>query len=61
MQNEANAQFSVNLAPGIDTYKNTIDTGGVFSNNLSSFVTYGRSSQKGKKLRPSTFRYIHNI
>ena len=51
MQNVANAQFSVNLALGIDTYKNTIDSGGVFPNNLSSFVTYGRSSQKSKKSR----------
>ena len=50
MQNAENAQFSVNFALGIDTYKNTIDSGGVFSNNLSSFVTYGRSSQKGKKI-----------
>ena len=55
MQNVANAQFSVNLALGIDTYENTIDYGGVFSNNLSSFVTYGRSSQKSKKSRISTF------
>ena len=53
MQNVANAQFSVNLALGSDTYKNTIDSEGVFSNNLSSFVTYGRSSQKGKKKAPT--------
>ena len=62
MQNVANAQFSVNLALGIDTCKNTIDSGGVFFQQ-SVFICYlwAFKPKRQKILCLNTFALVYNM